>query len=179
MFERNNVLRRNAVVTRGSSTSAWVIAAVTLALLGTMSAPRVHVRAGLRAARSVFGAFLGVPTTLTDETVSVPTASSRGVPIRLPFPGVLELEVNAARGAQVNVHMISATDWSAFQKAEGRLLSGRFRFDFPEFQALATAQARLSGRLWEGPYFVVIENPTLGAGAAPPDDVRVRVSLRP
>ena len=179
MFERNSVLRRYAVITRGSSSSACAIAVVTLVALGTMSAPQVHVRAGVRAARAIFGAFLGAPTALTDETVSVPMASSRGVPIRLPFPGVLQLEVNVARGERVNVHVISATDWSAFQRAQGRLLRGRFHFDFPALQALWTAQASLSGRLWEGPYFVVIENPTMSAIAAPSDDVRVRASLRP
>jgi hypothetical protein len=179
MFERNNAVSRNAVVTRGSSGGAWVIAVASVVAFAAMSAPRVHVLAGVRAARSALGAFLGTPITLADETVAVPMASSRGVPIRLSFPGILQIEVNVVGGAQVNVHVISASDWNALQKAEGRLLGGRFRFDFPELQALATSQARLSGRLWEGPYFIVIENPSLSAIAAPPYDVRVRVTLRP
>jgi len=147
--------------------------------MGMMLAPRLHVRAGLRVARSAFGTFLGAPIGVTDETVSVPMASSRGVPIRLPFAGDLQLEVIVARGARVNIHVISATDWSAFQKTEGRLLGGRFHFDFPEFQSLTTAKARLSGHLWEGSYFIVIENPTLGPIDVPPYNVHVRASLRP
>jgi hypothetical protein len=177
VFGRNVIAR--STVTRGSSIGAWVIVAATAVALGAMYAPRVHVLAGVRGAKSALAAFLGTPSPIADETISVPPASSRGVPIWLPFSGELQLEVNVIEGAQVNVHVISAVDWNAFQKAEGRLLSGRFRFDFPEFQALTTAQARLSGRLLQGPYFVVIENPTLGASAAPPFEVRVRASLRP
>ena len=146
--------------------------------LATISAPRLHVVAGARAARAAFGTFLGAATPLTDEKVSIAMASSRGLPIRLPVPGVLELEVTVIRGPRVNVHLISATDWDAFQKVEGRLLGGRFRFDFPEFQALATGQATLLGRVLDGPYFIIIENPTLGPTAAP-CDVHVSASLRP
>lgn len=179
MFGRNNTISRHATVTRGSSSSAWVVVIATAVALGTVCAPRIHVLAGLRAVRSAFGTFLGAATTVTNETVSVPMATSRGVPIRLPFSGDLQLEVDVAGGARVNVHLISATDWSAFQKTEGRLLGGRFRFDFREFQALATTQARLSGRVWEGQYFIVIENPTLRPIDTPPYNVHVRVSLRP
>jgi hypothetical protein len=176
---RNNAVGRNAVDNRILRSSAGVIVAAMAVALAAMSAPRVHVLAGARAARSAFGTFVGAPTTLTDETVSVPMASSRGVPIRVPFPGVLQLQVNVAGAARVNVHVIGSADWEAFRKSEGRLLSGRFRFDFPEFQALAAAQARLSGRVWEGSYFVVVENPTLGPTDAPPYSVHVRASLRP
>jgi hypothetical protein len=178
MFGRN-MIARHAAVTRTSSASAWVTVAATTVALAAMCAPRVHVLAGLRGARSAFRAFLGTPTTIADETVSVPLASSRGVPIWLPFPGDLQLDVSAIEDARVNVHVIRAVDWNPFQKAEGRLLSGRFRFDFPEFQALSTAQARLSGRLLEGPYIIVIENPTLAPSTAPPYDVYLRASLRP
>lgn len=178
MFGRNNAVNRNAVVMRGLGSGGWVFVAAVAVAIGTIVAPRVHVRAGARAARAALGTFFGVPTPLTDETVSVPMASSRGVPIRLPFPGDLQLEVNVVGGARVNVHVISAADWSVVQKAEGRLLNRRFRFDFPALQALATAQAKLSEHLWEGPYFIVIENPTVGP-AAPPDDVHVVASLRP
>jgi hypothetical protein len=178
VFDSNNAISRNATVTRGPS-SAWVIAVASVFATGMMLAPQVHVRAGLRAAKSALGTFLGAPTGLTDETVSVPMASSRGVPIRLPFSGDLQLEVNVAQRAPVNIHVISAADWSTFQRTEGRLLGGRFRFDFPEFQALASAQPKLSGHLWEGSYFIIVENPTLGPIDAPPYDVHVRASLRP
>ena len=153
MFERSNSLN-SAAVTRGGG---WMIGASVAVALATISAPRLHVVAGARAARAALGTFLGASTLLMDERISIAMASSRGVPIRLPFAGVLELDVTVVGGPLVNVHLISATDWDAFQKAEGRVLGGRFRFDFPQLQALATGQARLLGRLSEGPYFIIIE----------------------
>src|SRR5882724_2933727 len=161
MFGRDNAVSRGAMVTRGWGSGTRIFVAWITVVLGTTAAPRVHIRAGARAAQAAFGTLLGVATPITDETVSVPMASCRGIPIRLPFPGDLRLEVNVARGARVNVHVISEADWGVFQKAEGRLLNGRFRFDFLELQALATAQARLSERVWEGRYFIVVENPTV------------------
>jgi len=62
-------------------------------------------------------------------------------------------------------------------KAEGKTRSSGFRFAYSDFQATGTRRATLSGHLTEGPYFIVIENPTLGELSAPVD-VKVKAVLQ-
>jgi hypothetical protein len=117
------------------------------------------------------------PLLLEEDTVSIAPASSRGIPIQLPRPGGVRLELTVLKGEPVNVHVISFNEWQALTKAEGKTTKSGFRFAYSDFQATSTRHATLSGQLSEGPYFIVIENPTLGELSAPVD-VKVKAVLQ-
>lgn len=117
------------------------------------------------------------PVLLEQDTVSIASASSKGIPIELPYPGNVRLELTVIKGEAVNVHVISFNEWKALTKAEGKTTSSGFHFTYSEFEATGTHHATLSGHLSEGPYFIVIENPTLGE-LSMPVDVAVKAMLR-
>jgi hypothetical protein len=145
--------------------------------IGAVSLPRIHPLALWRGGLLRSAACLVSVARLEEVVVSVARASSRGVPFVVPCTGAVLLEVSSQRGQAVNVHVVDAPQWTALQKAEGRLLNGRFHFDYPEFQALTATHARLSGQLLEGAYVIVVENAGVESGALKSDarvDVRVR-----
>ncbi|MCC6665006.1 MAG: hypothetical protein IT375_14740 [Polyangiaceae bacterium] len=126
----------------------------------------------------VFASAVKAPIDLKDETLSVPAANLRGVPITLPYSGTVTLEVDVVKGKHVTVNMVDATDWNEIANAKSKLFGGKFHH-YPAFEGTESASLRRKGHLAEGSYYVVLENPTLGILVPSSFDVRVKARLEP
>lgn len=133
---------------------------------------------GERAADSLVATVVKAPVDLKDEIISVGAGRSQGIPITLPYAGEVELQVAIVKGEHVNVYVIDGAAWDEFSRAQAALFGGKFHH-YPAFAATAASQVRRSGRLDQGTYYVVIENPTLGILVPASFDVAVKAKLRP
>ncbi len=98
--------------------------------------------------------------------------------MNLPYAGDLELDVRVTKGKHVNVYVVDPSSWAEFKKAYKALFGGQFRH-YPEFAATKAATVRRRGRLAEGQYYIVIENPTYGILVSSSFDVQVSARLVP
>jgi hypothetical protein len=138
----------------------------------------LRILTGEREANTALAAAVRAPIELTDETISVPATTARGIPLTLPYSGELRLEVNVVKGKHVNVYVIDTSAWNEFQQAHSALFGGKFH-RFMAFDGTESKQLRRSGKLSEGNYYIIIENPTLGILVESSFDVAVKATLRP
>ena len=90
----------------------------------------------------------------------------------------VQLQIAIVKGEHVNVCVIDSAAWDEFSKAQAALFGGKFHH-YPAFAATEATQVRRSGRLNEGTYYIVVENPTLGILVPASFDVAAKASLRP
>jgi hypothetical protein len=133
---------------------------------------------GEKAAEATLATLVRAPIDLRNEIVAVGAKSSRAVPIEVPYSGTVELNVQVIKGKHVNVYVITPSAWQEFVAAKSALFGGQYHH-FPEFQAEEASKVRLSGRLAEGHYYVVIENPTFGILVPSSFDVEIKATLHP
>jgi len=156
-----------------------IITGIVLLILVAM-AVLIWLRAamGQRGLETAFAATVQAPIDLENEIVSVPATVSRAIPIRLPDAGELDLQVSVVKGTHVNVYVVDDSDWAEFEKAKTSFFGGKFHH-YPEFQAVRAKTSHTTGRLAQGSYYVVLENPTLGLLVASSFDVEVKAHLQP
>jgi hypothetical protein len=156
-----------------------IVTAVILLVLVAM-AVLLWLRAtmGERGLETAFAATVRAPIDVENEIVSVPATVSRAIPIRLPYAGELDLQVNVVKGTHVNVYVVDDSDWTEFEKAKTSFFGGKFHH-YSEFQAVRAKASHTTGRLGQGSYYIVLENPTLGLLVASSFDVEVKARLQP
>lgn len=154
----------------------WSIVVAGVIFFGAVLAAQ-HFLGGSGATRALAPA-VKAPVTLKDEIVPVSATGARGLPIELPYSGDVTIEINVLRGEYVNVYVIDVEDWKQFEKARNAFFGGRFQH-YPNFNATKARTYKRSGRLGEGTYYIVLENPTLGIFVASSFDVQVKAVLKP
>jgi len=162
-----------AIGSREKRRKKWRTGLPIVVALAALAFWPLRVFAGHRAAPSL----VPEPVLLEEDTISIAPASSKGIPIELPFPGQVRVELTVVKGEPVNAHVIDFNEWKALTKAAGKTTSTGFRFAYSDFQTTGTRHAALAGHLTAGPYFIVIENPSLGELSAPVD-VKVKAILQ-
>jgi hypothetical protein len=129
-------------------------------------------------ANRVLATAIKAPITLRDEVVSVQAGQAQALALDVPYAGSITLEVDVRHGKHVNVYLIDSASWAKFTKAREALFGGRFEH-YPAFKGTQIRTYKRSGRLGEGTYYVVVENPTLGILVPSSFDAGVKASLRP
>jgi hypothetical protein len=100
------------------------------------------------------------------------------VPIDLPYSGELEIECTVIKGKHINSYLINDAEYTNYGKVYKSFFGGRFTH-FSNFAAKEAKSIKRQGRLADGRYWIVVENPTWGLLVESSFDVKVRATLRP
>jgi hypothetical protein len=114
---------------------------------------------------------------VVDEEFGVPAKSWQGRGFKLRRPAEVEVQVQCA-GDGVNVYVVSEADYKQFESAQTALFGGEYRH-YPAFHMLRATRNTQKGRLGEGTYYVIVENPTYGILTKANFNVHLKVIGRP
>lgn len=145
----------------------------TLFLAGVAGALFLWLRqeVGQNAATTVVRALVHAPMVLREEVQSIPAASWKALPVRLPYQGTLRVDVTVLSGNDLDVYLVDEENWKRIEAS-----AGEFKH-FPNFVATKTRKVQRSGMLDTGTYYIAIHDGTLGILSASSSDVRVHVKL--
>jgi hypothetical protein len=120
------------------------------------------------------------PIELNNSQVNLPAHHWQKIPLSVPQPGTLSIELRVMRGNPVDVALIPADQLSNVEQGIGVIQAGNLlRASLPAFR---TAQARIynhTSRIDKGEFLIVLQDTTLGILSAPASDIKVHAYLKP
>jgi len=120
-----------------------------------------------------------VPIELMDVQVSLPAHRWKKIPISVPRPGSLSIELSVTRGNPVDLALISADKLSNVEQANGVIHAENLRrASLPAFKAVQTKDYNGAGEIDKGDFFVVLHDTTLGILSASKSDIEIHASLK-
>jgi len=125
------------------------------------------------AGRTGIAAVTRAPITLHDDTENVPATSYLGLPINLPYDGMVTLDVSVMQGNPVDIAVVPHDGWEDYKASPGTAAS------IPELSGKKTKALHQTARVPAGHYYVALRDKTLGILSASTSSVHVTAKLAP
>ena len=155
-----------------------IVIVSTIAVLGLGLFLFIRFKHGDKAANNMVATLVHTKIELYSGTLDIPSKSVKAISISLPYTGDLHVEANVVKGDHINLYVVDESDYSRFAQARSALFGGNFRH-YPAFHSSKSKVVDRNGRLNEGKYRVILENPTWGILSSTSFDVRVEIVLNP
>jgi paraquat-inducible protein A len=120
------------------------------------------------------------PIELTNSQVNFPAHHWLKIPLSVPRPGTLTIELRVRRGNPVDVALIPADQLSNVEQVSGVIQAGDLlRTSMPTFRAVRARVYKHTSRIEKGDFLIILQDTTLGILSAPSSDVQIHAYLTP
>jgi paraquat-inducible protein A len=121
-----------------------------------------------------------VPTELNNSQVNLQAHHWQKIPLSVPHPGTLSIELRVMLGNPVDVALIPADQLSNVEQANGVIQAGNLlRASLPTFRAVQARIYNHTGQIDKGDFLIVLQDTTLGILSAPASDIKIQAYLKP
>ena len=135
----------------------------------------IRYTAGNKAASTLVATVTHTSITLRDETTNLPANSWRSIPAQLPYNGSLDVTLRVIRGNPLDVFLVTPSEMDSIQRTnDWRGIQGS-----TDFIAAKTITYHRTAPLYQGTYFLVLRDPSLGILSQSASDVSVKIVLNP
>lgn len=120
------------------------------------------------------------PIELNNSQVNLPAHHWQKIPLTVPQPGTLTIELRVTRGNPVDIALISADQLSNVEQVNGIIQARNLlRASLPVFRAVQARVYTHTGRIDKGDFLIILQDTKLGILSAPASDVKIHAYLAP